>query len=333
MMPSIREQPFSFPSIVQQRTRPLSQAIGVALAFYLIAGTIEASLIRIVQPTEMELDWVSDTVLSAALGTAVYLWLHLRATRLALTERERAQVVIQTQLSLAEGMQRRLLPPIPTPTHGFEWAATLTPAGKIGGDYYDFVEPEPNVRLILVADVSGKGISAAMALTLLRATFRQIARDTHDPAQLAARMSKEFFDEWHGSPYVTCVIARIDLSDRVLTYANAGHPAGLLVRGNGGRDLWEGGPPLGLLEHADYREECLTLTPGDVCILMTDGITESFDGLSTSLASMVAGIASQHPRSANQICDAIMTRAVEGSGPSEVDDWTDDRTVVVVTLH
>jgi serine phosphatase RsbU (regulator of sigma subunit) len=333
MMPFHREQPSLLPSIVHDRTRPLSQAIAVALAFYLIAGTIEASLIRIVQPTEMELDWVSDMVLSAALGTAVYLWLHLRATRLALTERERSQLVIQTQLSLAEGMQRRLLPPIPTPASGFEWAATLTPAGKIGGDFYDFVEPAPNVRLMLVADVSGKGISAAMALTLLRATFRQIARETHDPAQLAARMSKEFFDEWHGSPYVTGVIARIDLSDRVLTYTNAGHPPGLLVRGNGTRDLWEGGPPLGLLEHADYREERLALTTDDVCILMTDGITESFDSLSTSLASVVAGLASQRQRSASHICDAMMARAVEGSGPSGVEDWTDDRTVVVVTVH
>jgi len=323
----------SLTSSFQHRTQPLSQAVVVALAFYLIAGTIEASLIRIVQPTEMELDWVSDMVLSAALGAAVYLWLHLRATRLALTEREREQLVIQTQLSLAEGMQRRLLPPVPMPSQGFEWAATLTPAGSIGGDFYDFSEPSPNVRVMLIADVSGKGIAAAMALTLLRATFRHIASDTQDPAQLAARMSKAFFDEWHGSPYVTCVIARIDLSDRMLTYTNAGHPPGLLVRCSGSRDLWEGGPPLGLLEDADYREERLALATGDVCILMTDGITESFDGLSTSLASMVAGLASQRPRSASHMCDAIMAHALEGSGPSEVEDWTDDRTVVVVTLR
>jgi serine phosphatase RsbU (regulator of sigma subunit) len=104
------------------------------------------------------------------------------------------------------------------------------------------------------------------------------------------------------------------------------------VRGNGTRDLWEGGPPLGLLEHADYREERLTLATDDVCILMTDGITESFDSLSTSLASVVASLASQCPRSAGRICDAMMARAVEGSGPSGVEDWTDDRTVVVVTV-
>lgn len=333
MIPSVRDQALPVVTTLHGRTRPLVQAVGVALTFYFIAGTIEAALIRIVQPTAMELDWVSDVVLSTALGTAMYLWLHLRATRLALTEREREQVVIHTQLSLAEAMQRRLLPPIPSPARGFEWAATLTPAGMIGGDFYDFMEAGPNIRLVLIADVSGKGISAAMALTLLRSTFRNLARDTNDPARLAARMSRAFYDEWHGSPYVTCVIARIELSERLLTYANAGHPPGLLIRRCGGRDLWEGGPPLGLIPTADYAEERLRLTAGDVCILMTDGVTESFDDHSVSLGSLAAGIAQQDTRSATRICDAIMARAVESHGPNGVEDWTDDRTVVVVAVQ
>src|SRR6185503_9556178 len=124
--------------------RALAQAGAVALAFFAVAGLFEAALIRAFQPTELELDWVSDVVLSAALGVAVYLWLHLRATRQALTERERSQVVIQTQLALAEQMQRRLLPDVPAPVNGCEWAAALTPAGKIGGDFYDFIEAAPD---------------------------------------------------------------------------------------------------------------------------------------------------------------------------------------------
>jgi len=65
---------------------------------------------------------------------------------------------------------------------------------------------------------------------------------------------------------------------------------------------------------------------------MTDGITESFDSLSIALASVIAGLASQRPRPASHMCDAIMARAIEGSGPSGVKDWTDDRTVVVITV-
>ena len=90
----------------------------------------------------MELDWISDAVLSIALGVAVYLWLHLRATRRALTERERAQLVIQTQLSLAEAMQRRLLPPVPDRGERTRVGGrSCMPAGRIGGDFFDFLEP------------------------------------------------------------------------------------------------------------------------------------------------------------------------------------------------
>ena len=108
-----------------------------------VAGLAEATLIRVLQPSELELDWISDVVLSSALGIAVYLWLHLRATRLALTERERTQVIIQSQLSMAEAMQRRLLPSIPQPFDGLEWAALLTPAGRIGGDPSTSSIPRP----------------------------------------------------------------------------------------------------------------------------------------------------------------------------------------------
>jgi serine phosphatase RsbU (regulator of sigma subunit) len=318
------------PSVLDQRSRPLAQAITVAVSFFAIAGTVEALLIRIVQPTAMELDWVSDVVLSAALGTAVYLWLHLRATRLALTERERAQLVIETQLSLAEAMQRRLLPSIPSPGGGFEWAAGLTPAGQIGGDFYDFVDADATARLMFIADVSGKGISAAMALALLRSTFRRLARETDSPALLAGRMSRALHDEWLGSPYVTCVIVRIDLQDRTLTYTNAGHPAGLLFGKCGERHLDEGGPPLGILCEAQYVERRLEMMAGDVCVLMTDGVTESFDDNAQTVSARVAAIVREHPRSATTICDALIARAVEGHGPQDVEDWTDDRTVIVV---
>ena len=264
--------------------RAIALASAVAVAFYTVAGLSEAALVRVVQPSETTLDWISDAVLSIALGIAVYLWLHLRATRRALTERERDQLVFHTQLALAEAMQRRLLPRTPDAANGLEWAAMLTPAGRIGGDFFDFLSPNPGVRLMLIADVSGKGIAAAMALTLLRSTFRNVARDAPSLAQLASRMSAAFHDEWHGSPYVTGVIARVDSTERTLTYVNAGHPPGLLIRDDREQALAVGGPPLGLLKRADYDEECRTLESGDVCAFVTDGVTESFDDQPPTLA-------------------------------------------------
>jgi hypothetical protein len=224
------------------------------MACFFITGVAEALIIRLVRPTELELDWTSDAMLSVALGVAIYLWLHLRATRLALTDRERAHLVLHTQLTLAESMQRRLLPPLPEPSDGVHWAAVLTPAGRIGGDFFDFFKAAPDVRLMLIAEVSGKGIPAPMALTLLRATFRTVARETDQPAEIAARMSAAFHDEWHGTPYITSLIVRVNSRSRRLTYTNAGHPRGILLRDRIERALLTGGPPLGLLRDTSLKK-------------------------------------------------------------------------------
>ncbi|HZM92401.1 MAG TPA: PP2C family protein-serine/threonine phosphatase [Vicinamibacterales bacterium] len=313
--------------------RALALAAAVAVAFYAVAGLAEAALIRVLQPSEMELDWISDVVLSGALGVSIYLWLHLRATRLAVTEHERAQVIIQSQLSMAEAMQRRLLPAIPPPADGFEWAALLAPAGRIGGDFFDFVEPAPGLRLTLIADISGKGISAAMALALLRFTFRHLARNSTSLADLSTRMSAALHEEWHGSPYVTCVIARVDVARRTLTYVNAGHPPGMLVREGQDYQLTEGGPPLGLFECATYVESQLDLIDGDVCAFMTDGITEAFDNGLGSSRTVVIDAVREEGRSASAVCYAVMERARDAHGPKDIEDWTDDRTIVVVAFN
>ena len=182
-------------------------------------------------------------------------------------------------------------------------AAELGSAGKTGGDFYDFVHVSPTVLVVLVADVSGKGIPAAMALGSLRSAFRAIAHQTSDPAQIAAQLSAGVYDEWHASLYVTCLVATFDLGQRTITSTNAGHsPA--IVKGRGGLTLLHrGGPPAGPLRDAAFEHESLQLHAGDVCLIVTDGVTEALDD--DSLA---------------------------GHGPSDATDWDDDRTVVVTTI-
>lgn len=308
-------------------------AVLVAASCYVVTGLCEEALIRLFQPTELELGWISDAMLSCALGVAVYLWLNLRATRLRLTGHERAQVVLHTQLSLAEAMQRRLLPDVPPPDDGVEWAAVLTPADRIGGDFFDFVEPEPGVRLMLIADVSGKGIAAAMALTLLRSTFRRIARDTGEPSKLATLLSDALQDEWHGSPYVTGIIVRMDWKQRTLTCTNAGHPGGLLIRDGVARLLTKGGPPLGLLEGAAFAQESLSVVAGDVGVFVTDGVSEALDDVRQSWHSRILNtVRAGTLRSAGEICRALAALARDGAGPEGLQDWSDDRTVVVLRV-
>ena len=308
------------------------EGVTSALIVYVVAGASEEALIRVLRPTEGELTWISDVVTAAAFGVAVYLWRHLRATRLELSERQRAELVLQTQLTLAASMQRRLLPAAPAPDHGFEWAAVQIPAGRIGGDFYDFVEQGPGVWMVLIADVSGKGVPAAMALGLLRSTFRTLARDIVSPAQLVGRLSSALFEEWSGEPYLTCIVARVDTRERMLTSTNAGHPAGIVLRDSTWQLLGSGGPPAGLIPGVAYEEDVLALRSGDRCVFVTDGVTEALDTGSEPSISIVASTAGGRFPSPRAMCDAIMNRSMLGGGPSGVEAWSDDRTVVAFVV-
>jgi phosphoserine phosphatase RsbU/P len=309
--------------------RVLIESAGAAVGGYVLGATFESAVIHWVHPTEWELAWLSDVVLAVALGVAVYLWRHLATTRDQLAEHERAELVLETQLSLAADIQRRLLPPLPPAADGFEWAAELRSAGKIGGDFFDFVEISPGVWFALVADVSGKGIPAAMALGSLRAAFRALARQNFQPVQIVSQLSADLLVEWSGIPYVTCTVLAFDLHARTLTYTNAGHPPGIL-RGFGRTQyLDRGGPPAGLLPDARFDQEVVRLHNGDICLLVTDGVTEALD----STLRLEDYLASSAPdRSAAELCQAVMARALKGCGPACDTEWDDDRTVVVVKV-
>lgn len=313
-------------------TRVLLESIVAALACYLLAGATEATLLRTVQPTEWQLAWVSDLVLSIALGVAVYLWRHLSATRAALAARERAELVLEAQLSVAADIQRRLLPDIPAASRGTEWAASLVSAGKIGGDFYDFVELDGGRWLVLVADVSGKGVPAALAIGTLKTIFRGLAREQSAPAALMALLSRRLYAEWAGQPYVTGLIARVDPHDRLLTWANAGHPSGLVLRSGTVEYLESLGPPVGLLAEGAYGEGTVTLRAGDVCVFVSDGVTEALDDGRGAFADIISALAQRHGASARRLCDAVMAEARAAHGPPDVADWQDDRTVVVVRI-
>jgi phosphoserine phosphatase RsbU/P len=305
-------------------------AAGAAGLSYLLATTIELLVIRQFAPSETELTWIGDAALAVALGVAVYIWLDLRWTRLTLSRLQRAQIVLDTQLSLAADIQRGLLPALPGDSGPLRWAARLVPAGRIGGDLYDVVQPTADSWLLLVGDVSGKGVPAALLLTSIRTMFRMMISDTHDPGELATRISSRLYEDYGGTPYLTCVVLRIDLATRELTYVNAGHPAGFVLDdGNGARAPWllaSSGPPAGMLSGQAYHSTSLPLPAKAISILVTDGITEAFDMLGAT-GDPVAALLAQMPRPLvpAHICDALIDRT---SPALSMGDWQDDRTVV-----
>ena len=297
-----------------------------AFAVFIVGALAETWLISLLQPSEGELTWIGDLVLAITLGIVLYLWLNLRLTRAALMELERNRIVIDTQLAVAAKIQRDLLSGPPAPRHGMSWAVQIVPAGRIGGDYYDFIDIDGQSQVAIIGDIAGKGIPAAMMLVYVRALFRQAAREARDPRAIVSRLAEAVYVETHGESYLTCIVARLDEQTRQLTATTAGHPPAL-VTGSTLSRLTRGGPPAGLLPKAEYDQETLDLVPGSRVIFLTDGITERFAGGLESAVSHLDGRGS-----AADLCAAIF-RSSEGPEASlPVAGWDDDRTAVVLAI-
>jgi sigma-B regulation protein RsbU (phosphoserine phosphatase) len=303
-------------------------AMAAAAITYGTARMADVLVWRVLHPRRGEVLLVSDLILATAFGVVVYLLLNLRATRTRLTGLQRAQIVLDTQLSLAAQIQRQLLPPMPAGSTGVQWAGRLEPALHIGGDFYDFI-PDAG-GLFVVGDVSGKGIPAALLQASAHSLFRTLARETAHPAELLTRISREIYAENAGVSYLTCVLGRLDTAGRTLMYVNAGHPAGVTVGPSGRRSLSRGGPPAGLFPETIYEAEVVSVEPGDLGVIVSDGITEAIeeDGVSAVDVLSRAICNMPGPRTPERVCDALIEMSRRGRGPLGVANWDDDKTVL-----
>jgi sigma-B regulation protein RsbU (phosphoserine phosphatase) len=309
--------------------------VAAGLAAFALGTTAESAIIRAVDGDRSKLEWISDVVLSAGVAGLTYTWLHLRASRIRLLALEREQIALDEQLRLAAEIQRSLLPTVPAATPGFRWAARMIPAGRIGGDFYDFVPLSAGSTFVILGDVSGKGIPAALILSSLRTLFRTYAQSTSDPAAVAERISAALYDGHKGMPYATAIVARFEGAPPRIVCVNAGHPYGHVLRDGGEHSLETGGPPLGMLPGVKYVAASLALEPGDVGVLVTDGITEALEGGRTTLGQVLRAARDRYlanGRVPGGICDDLLRAAAEGPGPAGVEGWQDDRTVFVFAV-
>jgi serine phosphatase RsbU (regulator of sigma subunit) len=288
----------------------------------------ESLVIGLVGATGHQLEWISDVVAAVAVTSVTYLWLHLRATRAQLLDSERVRVVLDEQFRMAAEIQTSLLPSIPAETPGYQWAARMEAAHQVCGDFYDFVTTSDGSALLIVGDVSGKGMPAALLQSTLSTLFRMYASETSDPGEIAGRVSVALFNQTGGRPYATAIVARFDHSPRRITYVNAGHPAGLVRRGSGLLELAAGGPPLGLLPVAAYECEVLDLQPADFGVFVTDGVTEAVEGTPIRLADALTGSRLARTATPGDACDYLLRIAAGAPGPPGAGEWHDDRTVL-----
>jgi predicted permease len=202
-----------------------------------------------------------------------------------LTDRVVEQETLRRDIALASEVQRRLLPEAPPRGEGVEFAAASVPARRIGGDYYDFVELRDRGIGIALADVSGKGVAAALIMSVVQASLRLISSEGDvPPPRLVARMNEFIYRSTPASKYVTFFYAQLD-GQRRLRYVNAGHNAPYLLRagwrstaGSAPPEIEElstGGTVVGMFPETEYEEATVELCPGDVLLAFTDGVTEA----------------------------------------------------------
>ncbi|MFQ5877445.1 MAG: PP2C family protein-serine/threonine phosphatase [Acidobacteriota bacterium] len=264
----------------------LPSAVNIGLqVLTLISGTVFGSaLVLISQPlfSLARLRTVSmmvavNAALAIVVGTALYTYDSMRrqieASYRALRERE----ALARELEIAREVQRELLPRVVPRLRGLDLAGACDPAVGVGGDYYDFL-PFAEERLALViADVSGKGIPAAMLMAGLQGSVRSLAMPAVSPGEVTRRLNGMLYRSTSSSRYATLFFGLYDAGRRVLTYSNAGHYPPLLL-GSGGADrLRADGIPIGLLPDARYGEGRRDLRAGDLLVLYTDGIIEAPD--------------------------------------------------------
>jgi len=316
-----------FPS----RLRVTGLAAAVLGTVVVAAQLIELFINRVLRPDLEEWTWISEVLVLAALLVLTALWARLRLARTAIADLERERLTIHAELAVAAKVQRALLPLIPEPAHGITWYAVMEPAGEVGGDYYDFFSMGNDRMCVVLADVSGKGVPAAVFVSNTRAVLRAVAREGRStPGRVLTAVSEILLRDGRSDLYVTCVVAIVDTQQHTMVYANAGHPPGVVLSTGGGTHaLGVGGPPLGLLAAADYDEERVTLGPGDLVVLVSDGITDAIDASGDDIPmALRAELAKLRERTPELACRALLATARRSPGPRGVAKWADDRTVV-----
>jgi sigma-B regulation protein RsbU (phosphoserine phosphatase) len=224
----------------------------------------------------------------------------------------------------ARHIQQNLLPRSVPSVPGFQLEAACIPAGAVGGDWYDYI-PLPGGRLALVlADVSGKGMPAALLMSAARGMVRSLAPLATGPGEVLARLNQMLLEDFQSGRYITMIYAVLDPPHRTLTFASAGHPWPLLCHGTDVRPLHtDAGLPLGLLA-CDFTEHTVKFCCDFRLLFYTDGISEALNRHdeefgSTRLTEFVA----THDCSISQIMKAMQEFRCEN-------DQKDDATAILL---
>ncbi|MDX1546909.1 MAG: GAF domain-containing SpoIIE family protein phosphatase [Rhodothermales bacterium] len=240
-----------------------------------------------------------------------------------LREQELALRRMRREMRLAHEIQTSLLPSTPPEVAGYAFAGVSRPAQSVGGDFFDYL-PLPDGRLgLCVADVSGKGLPAALLMATVQATLRGLAAVTPDAGEVLARTNALLRPRLRRGSFVTLFYGILDAETHRLSVANAGHNRPLRCTPAGQAEPIEhGGPALGLLPDARYTEAVLTLAPGETVLIFSDGVTEAMNATheqfgDEQLARLLTTHADSAPAALIEHVTAAVHRHAGGAPPSD----------------
>ncbi|HEY6293541.1 MAG TPA: PP2C family protein-serine/threonine phosphatase [Terriglobia bacterium] len=260
----------------------------------------------------------AGTTAVAVLGMALFqVQLQLRASRRELALKE-------SELNFAREVQQALFPRRFPVDSGLEFSAICVPAAGISGDYYDVLQSSDDRLVFAVADVSGKGLSAAILMSNVHAGLRILADAGHSPAELCAQLNRHLCRFTEAHRFATLFYAEWNRGERRLTYVNAGHTVPILTGTQGCRRLDCGGVPIGLLPNSKFCAGSVTLEPGDLAVLYSDGITEAgvLEAEPFGESRLEAVIQAHRDKPLADIQSHILTAVRDWSGTEPEDDMT-----------
>lgn len=305
-------------------------------------ATREIPVIFLTAQTEVEdemhgfevgaVDYVHKPFSPPVMKARVNTHLALRETREKLAQR---LLAIQKELETARLIQQSILPETVPQIDGLDIAARYIPMASVAGDFYDFIVIDNKHVGILVADVSGHGMPAALIASMLKVALAAQSDYADDPAQVLLGLNKALCGKFQHH-YVTAAYMFVDMEKRKLTYAGAGHPP-LLLWGAASprvRDVTENGLFLGMFTFATYSSVEVPLAPGDHGLLYTDGIPETNnpEGAEFGSERFRQFLEGQKNGSANQLADGLLEELARWSARDKGEDLNDDITMVTIRV-
>ena len=224
---------------------------------------------------------------------------------------------LQAQLEIARQVQLELLPARDPELEGFDISAYNFPTEEVSGDYYDWVRIYEDQIGIVIADVSGKGVPAALLMAFLRASLRAASHIGYAPHISMSKVNYLLWESIERNQFVTAFYGVLDATNRTLAYSNAGHNPPILMDADGKARFEErGGVPLGMFRDSRYYEYYETINEGQILVLYTDGVTEATnpDGEEYGRDRLVEAVRRSRRLSAREMIDALHR---------DLMDWTD----------